>query len=316
MTSVYLALGYLGLFLGTVALLVFLRARARQDRAPFPENTRLLRAPGESLRHRMTQLDERLLDGFFLTIGLPAVAYGALLYLAAQLRADYPFTATTLVTLGLLGLLAAFYLGSRRLVALIDHRRNLRLGYFGERIVAEHLESLKTSGYRVFHDVPAGDPTTASAGSASVSGNLDHVVVGPTGIFAIETKTRRKGRARVGFMAHEIIHDGQTLAYPWGEDRHGLDQAQHHAEWLARFIEGQLGHAVPVHAVLVFPGWQIIRKGRGLVHVASPRELPALVANPTPPPQELSGFRPPLPDAAKLDLIARELEARCRDVEL
>ena len=120
MTSVYLALGYLGLFLGTVGLLVFLRYRARQDRTPFPENTRLLRAPGESLRQRITQLDERLLDGFFLTIGLPAVAYGALLYLAAQLRAGYPLTATTLVTLGLLGLMAAFYFGARRLVALID----------------------------------------------------------------------------------------------------------------------------------------------------------------------------------------------------
>jgi hypothetical protein len=316
MTSVYLALGYLGLFLGTVGLLVLLRYRARQDRAPFPENTRLLRAPGESLRQRITELDERLLDGFFLTIGLPAVAYGALLYLAAQLRAGYPFTATAIITLGLLGLIAAFYFGARRLVALIDYRRNVRLGYFGERIVAEQLDALQASGFRVFHDVPAGDPADSPAGVEPVSGNLDHVVVGPTGIFVIETKTRRKGRARVGFMANEIIHDGQTLAYPWGEDRHGLDQAERHAHWLARFIEDQLGHAVPVDAVLVFPGWQIIRKGRGLVHVLGPRELPAFIARPTPPPHELTGHRAPMPDAAALDAIARELEARCRDVEL
>ena len=317
MTSVYLALGYLGLFLGTVGLLVFLRHRSRQDRAPFPENTRLLRAPGESLRQRITELDERLLDGFFLTIGLPAVAYGALLYLAAQLRAGYPLTATTIITLGLLGLIAAFYYGSRRLVALIDYRRNVRLGYFGERVVAEQLDALKSAGFRVFHDVPTADPAAAPvAGAEPLSGNLDHVVVGPTGIFVIETKTRRKGRARVGFMANEIIHDGQTLAYPWGEDRHGLDQAWENSRWLARFIEDQLGHAVPVDAVLVFPGWQIIRKGRGLVHVLGPRELPAFLAQPAPPPHELSGHRPPLPGPAALDAIARELEARCRDVEL
>ncbi len=313
MTSVHLTLGYLGLFLGTVTLLVFMRARSRQDRAPFPDNTRLLRGPGESLRNRVAELDEKLLDQFVLTIGLPAVAYGALLFLSAQLRPAHPYVANTLVALGLVGLVAAFVFGARRLIALIDHRRNTRLGYFGERVVAEHLEPLKAAGYRVFHDVPAGDPL---GDAATAPRNLDHVVIGPTGIFAIETKTRRKGRARVGFMANEIIFDGSTLAFPWGEDRHGLDQAQHQADWLASFLENQLGHAVPVHAVLVFPGWMIIRKGRGLVNVHSPRELPAFVAQPPAPSQDLVGYRAPLPDADKLDLIARQLEDRCRDVEL
>jgi len=41
---------------------------------------------------------------------------------------------------------------------------------------------------------------------------------------------RRKGRARGGFAEHEIIFDGQVLAYPWGEDRHGLQQAQRQAK--------------------------------------------------------------------------------------
>jgi hypothetical protein len=310
MTALYFALGYLGLFAGTVALLVVLRARSSQERTPFPDNTRLLRAPGESLRRRLVELDEKLLDQFVLTIGLPAVAYGALLYLSAQLRADHPYLALTLVWLGLAGLLAAFYTGARRLIGLIDLRRNLRLGYFGERVVAEHMEPLKAAGHRIFHDIPAGDPP---AGSSTAPDNIDHIVVGPAGVFAIETKTRRKGRARVGFMAHEIIFDGTNLAFPWGEDRHGLDQAHRQAEWLARFLAGQTGRTVPVHALLVFPGWTILRKGRSPVHVLAPRELPAFIARP---PSEHTGFVVPPLDPAAIDLVARQLEARCRDVEL
>jgi hypothetical protein len=314
MTSVYLALGYLGLCAGTVGLLLFLRARARQDRAPFPDNTRLLRGPGESHRQRLAELDEQALNIALLFLGLPAIGYGALLYLAAQLRPGHPGSATLLIGLGLAGLLVAFWFGARRLVALIDRRRNTRLGHFGERVVAEQLEPLKALGYRVFHDLPAGDPAASGAaperGSAST---IDHVVVGPAGIFAVETKTRRKGRARVGFMAHEIIFDGDALAYPWGEDRHGLDQAHRQAEWLARHLANQTGRAVPVHALLVFPGWSILRKGRGPVHVLSPRELPDAIQNPTSTPVDLPG-QPLTP--ADLELVLRELDARCRDVEL
>lgn len=307
MTSVYFALGYLGLFAGVVGLLVFLRARARQDRAPFPDNTRLLRAPGESLQRRLVALEEQLLNLFILWLGLPAVGYGALLYLVAQLRATHPGSAFALAALGLAGLLAAFYFGVRRLIPLIDRLRNTRLGLFGERVVAESLEPLKASGHRVFHDVPARD------GAEGADATIDHVVVGPAGVFSIESKTRRKGRARVGFMAHEIIFDGDALAYPWGEDRHGLEQAHRQADWLARFVSDQTGLVVPVHALLVFPGWTILRKGKGAVHALGPRELPDSVLKPQS--QPVNGVAGTL-SPADIETIARELDARSRDVEL
>lgn len=79
-------------------------------------------------------------------------------------------------------------------------RRNYLLGYLGERAVAEELEPLTREGYHVFHDVPVE--------KVEGSFNLDHVVVGPTGLFAIETKTRRKGRAREGVADHKVFYDG------------------------------------------------------------------------------------------------------------
>lgn len=57
--------------------------------------------------------------------------------------------------------------------------RNVRLGLFGERAVADELDKLVGSGYRIFHDVPCLGATGPF--------NLDHVVVGKGGVAVIET---------------------------------------------------------------------------------------------------------------------------------
>ena len=301
MTTSLFALGYMGLFFGIIAFLVWLRKRARQDRAPFPENTRLLRGPGESLRRKVADLEELITQTLVLGLLLPLAALGLGLFLAAQLQG---LPQLLVVGLGVVALVVLLVVMARRVTTILARRNNTALGAFGERIVAEHLEPLKTTGHHVFHDVPAGD---APAGSTTAPFNLDHVVVGPGGVFAIETKTRRKGRTRVGFMAHEIIYDGRALAYPWGEDQHGLDQARRQAEWLAAHLHRQLGRPVPVRPILVFPGWMIIRKGSGPVTVLNPKELPSAI--------HTRGAEPVL-DAAMIDLISRQLDTRCRDVEL
>ncbi len=308
MTTALFGIGYIALFLGIILLLVLLKRRSRQDRAPFPENTRLLRGPGESLQRKVTAIDEQLDSAFFTGLLAPLLALLALLGLASWLKG---WTGILTAIVGVIAFATLVVLQARRVVALIDRRRNTALGLFGERIVAEHLESLKLSGHRVFHDVPAGDPP---AGSTTPPFNLDHVVVGPAGVFAIETKTRRKGRARVGFMAHEIIYDGRALAYPWGEDQHGLEQAARQSAWLAQYLQAQLGRPIPVHPLLVFPGWMIIRKGRGAVNVLNPKELPSAIERQAP--SGHTGAIAPALDPATIDLIARQLDARCRDVEL
>lgn len=302
MSQVLFTSGYVALILGVLFLYVFVRRRSRQERAPFPENTRLLRGPGESLRRKVAELDEAMLNEFLIACVAPVSALAVFFYLASRLDGA---AGLVVAGLGILALIVALFFCARRFGIVVDRRRNTALGAFGERIVAEHLEPLKAAGHLVFHDVPAGDPP---AGANTAPYNLDHVVVGPAGVFAIETKTRRKGRARVGFMAHEIIYDGRALAYPWGEDRHGLEQARSQAEWLAAFLQKQLGRAVPVQPLLVFPGWMIIRKGRGAVNVLNPKELPSAIAP--------AAGRPAALDADTMDLVARQLEARCRDVEL
>jgi hypothetical protein len=288
------ALIYLLVFFGFMFGMLLWRRHQRKDRRPFPENLKLLRGPGETQRKMVARLDDTIGDRFMLALGIPVLIAGVLLWITTHLSGTWQAAA---LIAALVALFATLYLTARYLVAIAEQSGNRYLGYFGERIVAEALEPLKSQGFRIFHDVPCGD--------AKSPFNIDHVIVGSSGVFAVETKTRRKGRARGGFAEHEIIYDGQVLAYPWGEDRHGLGQAQRQAKWLADWLTQLLGQHLFVNPILTFPGWMIIRRGAGQVNVLNPKEI-------------LSAVLPrgtPALTAEQIDLIARQLDARCRDVE-
>jgi hypothetical protein len=280
-------------FIFAIGMLLWLKHQ-RKERRPFPESLKLLRGPGETQHRVLTKLEERMIDYLLLAFCLPVIVSAALLWITIHLTGPWQIAGLTGTLLGLIAsLLAVGHFLAQRARELA----NRYLGYFGERIVAEALEPLKAQGFRVFHDIPCGE--------AKSPFNIDHIVVGPSGVFAIETKTRRKGRARGGFAEHEIIYDGQVLAYPWGEDRHGLEQAQRQARWLADWLAQLLGQRPPVSPILTFPGWMIIRRGAGPVNVLNPKEI-------------LSAVLPrgtPVLTAEQIDLIARQLDARCRDVE-
>lgn len=272
----------------------FWTRKRRKTRAPFPENAKLLRGPGETLRKKLGELDERMIYEILAALMLPLLVGCAFAWIATHVSG----TAQIFwLLVAAASLMASLIFVIRHLVRGMERWRNTWLGFFGERVVAEAIEPLKAGGFRIFHDVPAGDPKKPF--------NIDHVIVGPSGVFAIETKTRRKGRARPGFAEHQIIYDGNVLAYPWGEDRFGLDQAQRQAVWLQGWLEQLLGQPTPVQAVLTFPGWMILRRGTGTVAVLNPREIPAAVAS-----RGVGKL-----DERQLDLIARQLDTRCRDVE-
>lgn len=121
--------------------------------------------------------------------------------------------------------------------------RTLRLGRDGERAVAQYLEWFRTSGYFVFHDVPTGDA------------NIDHLLIGPNGIFTIETKTLSKperGECKI------TVADGEVLANGVRLDRNPIIQAKAQAGWVKAFLkEHQL--PAPVWPVVLIPGWYVQR---------------------------------------------------------
>lgn len=175
-------------------------------------------------------------------------------------------------------------------------RGNHYLGWFGERMTAEELDPLRERGWRVFHDVPAE--------SGKQEFNIDHVVVGPGGVFSIETKMRRKGSARAGRKEHELLYDGKVLSWPWGEDSYGLAQAERNSTWLRDWLSLMTGERIEVIPILVFPGWYVTPPNA--VHRVS-------VINTS----YLAGFVSRQKDVltpTQIDLLARQLESRCRDV--
>lgn len=115
----------------------------------------------------------------------------------------------------------------------------IRLGRDGERAVAQYLEWFRTSNFFVFHDVPSGDA------------NVDHVLIGPQGIFTIETKTHSKplrGECKVSVVNGEVRANGLLL------DRNPIVQAKAQANWLRNFL-AESRFDVRVWPVVVFPGW-------------------------------------------------------------
>ena len=76
--------------------------------------------------------------------------------------------------------------------------RNRFLGAVGEISVARALRPLEARGYRIFHDL------------STASGNIDHVVIGPTGVFVLETKAWR-GRVYPG-KGGVLMRNGQDAS--------------------------------------------------------------------------------------------------------
>ena len=290
--TVSLALYFLAFAAAAVALAHYFTRR--QGTKP-PLEVKFLRGPGESLRQRMAKFNDDLMIILPCAALAPVLAglatFGVLFWVAPHLR----------LTLGLWIIAGVFLLvavpSMRWLLQRVFRHRNDRLGYLGERAVGEALVPLQSAGYFVFHDIPA------EGGGHKF--NVDHVAVGPGGVFAVETKTRRKGRARPGFEAHKVAYDGTRLVWPWGEDDFGLQNAQSRARWLGEWLNKMTGLGLAPQPVLVFPGWFVVPKGIGAVIVVNHKQVAAAIL------RQQRGVL----TGEQVALIARQLDERCRDVE-
>jgi hypothetical protein len=282
--------GYVVIYLLIVVGIWKWRISRRQERPPVQE--KLIRAPGETLRQKLENYDDTLL------LHLVAAALAPLLLMVFGLMGISKISEAYQIW-ALIGLLlvigVALYFSARWLMLILEKRRNHYLGYFGERVVGETLDDLRLKGFRIFHDVPALESSPVF--------NIDHVIVGSTGIYAIETKTRRKGKARPGYPDHKVIFDGQQLVYPWGEDFHGLNQARDRALWLEEWLAQLLGRRVPVQPILTFPGWWVEEHVVGPIRVTSPKQIGPIVLR--------NGS---ILTEEQIDLVSKQLEVRCRDV--
>ena len=270
----------------------------KQRRLKAPMEFKLLRGPGESLRRRLDKFEDQFAFRMLAAALAPLVAAALVL---AMFFMQLPIPQRTLwigVFLSVAVFLAGFIAALRWMAGNLRRYRSDRLGYLGEREVAEHLQTLCARGYVVFHDVPASSKRRFF--------NIDHVAVGPAGVVVIETKTRRKVRSRTGRKEHIVSSDGRRLIWPWGEDQSNLKQAASRAEWVREWIRERTGIETPVRPILALPGWFVETTARGAVAVVNPKLLPAEVERGATPAGELS--------REQIDAIVVLLDDRCRDV--
>ena len=276
-------------------IFVYVYVMKRFGRRRFPFSDPALRIPGQKLRER---LDDEMFDfgaDAGIVLAIPSIMYA--LHLKA-LVADGVQRPGNVIFLGILGVGMTVGLVWRILTRL--HRvRFYRIGLAGEVAVGEALNQLMLQGYRVFHDVRGGSDF-----------NVDHVVVGPAGVFAVETKTRTKRESRGGKAEYRLTYDGRSLSFegqPGKRQTEFLDQATRNAKWISNWLSRAVGERVSARAVLALPGWYIERKGVGAVLVMNHKEVQTAI----PKARTAQPLRP-----EQIQRIAHQLEQRCRDVEL
>lgn len=153
-----------------------------------------------------------------------------------------------------------------RIRRVLPRLRALKQARDGERAVGQFLETLRSQGYRVFHDL------------IGEGFNVDHVLIGPAGVLTIETKTWSKpvkGSAQVNFDGERVRAAGQE------PDRDPVVQAKAQASWIKKLLNEGVGRAPFVRPVVVFPGWYVVNaKGAfNEIWVLEPKALPAFLAN-------------------------------------
>jgi hypothetical protein len=193
-----------------------------------------VRMPGQSLREQLDALfDDKVLPLFMVVTFLIILAGIEWLAVWRRIpRQPWFYTITALV---------AFLIACIKIRPVVGVARNLRLGRQGEEAVGQFLdEKLRPLDCQILHDIP-GD-----------SFNLDHVVVGPTGVFSVETKTHSKpakGPCTVTFDGEKVTVNG------FAPDRDPIVQAKAQARWLSETLEQTTGRRFFVQPIVVYPGW-------------------------------------------------------------
>ena len=110
--------------------------------------------------------------------------------------------------------------------------RAWRVGADGEETIGAKLDKLVPHGFYVLHAVPVGN-----RGS-----DIDHVVIGPPGVYTVNTKKHPGKKVWVG--GSTIMVDGQRKPY--------VRNSEHEAERASRLLSAAAGFPVVVKPVLIF----------------------------------------------------------------
>ncbi len=266
--------------------------KRKQDRKhrQSPLTQDLMRPPGYSLQQKVNELNDEVSFSFILMLLIPFLLYS--LHVSQSYFGDVPESLPRTIIMLIVSLVAIAFLGYR-LTKVLTERKNNALGLQGEMFTGEELNQLMLCGCRVFHDIQFD------------YGNIDHVVVSPSGVYSINTKMRGKPKVGEGKADLIIDHQKNSLCFPDYEHPIPTKQLETESHWLSQHLTSSVGSQIEVQSILALPGWYIKQRiGRGSVYVINPKN----------PKKFFVGNRVIL-DPTKIQQIAHQLEQLCRNVE-
>jgi hypothetical protein len=184
------------------------------------------RQPGQSLREEFDNvMSDKVLFPFIIVAGGMVFLLVELLHVYGNLKPS--------VLIGILAFVLSVVYAFLKIRPMLVYLRKIKQGERGERIVAQEIEKTPIeNGNRKF--------------------NIDHLLVGPNGVFAVETKNYtkpNKGGCEVFYDGKEILWAGRK------HDKDELTQAQAVAKSAHELILRETGLSVFVKPVLCAVGW-------------------------------------------------------------
>ena len=230
-------------FAMTFAFVLGFRAWEVRERRRSPLQDRQVgHVPGQRLVERVSDSqDDLLLSIMIMYFSAPIMVTA---WALTRVPADR-FRPDGTTWMFILGAALMFAWGMRDYVKHWRRRQQARDGLLAERVTGMQLNRLLSQGCIVMHDLPAE------------GFNIDHVVIAPRGIYAVETKSFRKPKGTASEPKHHVRFDGRQLRFPDFIETGAVEQARRQAQWLAKSLREDLGRDVPVIPALALPGWMI-----------------------------------------------------------
>ena len=285
-TPMMLLLLLLGVMLGVFRLAKWKRKRKGKRKA---FEGLLLRSPGHSLAREIQDISDDI------NADVATACMGLLVFYSGYISLNGAMALKNWMSFGFwaIGILVILYL-LYRVWKHLNVRAQKRIGLAGEMAVGEELNRLMLDGYHVYHDFPTG------------RFNIDHIVVGPSGVFAVETKAPSKGSRGKRTDEAKVIYDGKRLTFPSWTTTEPIDQAKAQAAWMSKWLSGAVGDPVKVSPMVTIPGWYIERKRPNGIPVLNPKQVKAY----------LDGKKEAALSETMIKRMCHQLEQKCRDVDL
>jgi hypothetical protein len=228
---------------------------------------------------RLSSSQAIYLSGTLVFLVLFAAAY---LLQAGSLFAGYPSWQLWLQA-GLL-VAAALFAGWRLLRTILAYRQ-VQFVHDASVAVGHQLQQISTGANRVFHDVRTS------------AGVVDHVLVGQTGVYAINVVARRAPKNGSAALRNNCV------TFASRDEQVSVVDITASAVRLEKEISRLLGHKIRVRSVIAVPGWDIGEQTSEKHLLVNERTIPML-----------RGWRDQSDYLMNedVDVLQKELTARCR----